>query len=146
MRELYDFFFHRIVLHISYKYKNSDIGEDIAQMFFVKLLKMEGVCEITNPLAWVYKICDNLAKDYFETDSRFKKTFSRDATAPSSDPLKKVIFSEYEEQLNQLDATTRQIITMKIFDGYDLKEIAEALNLRHSAVRQKYSRGIKMLK
>ncbi|MCL2798046.1 MAG: sigma-70 family RNA polymerase sigma factor [Firmicutes bacterium] len=145
--ELYDFFFHRIVLHISYKYKNPYIGEDIAQSFFVKLMQLNITYKIDNPLSWVLTSCDNLAKDYFECDSRNRIMPPQNATdSHSIDPLQKAIFGEYEEKLNRLDPVTREIITMKIFSGYDLKEIADELQITHSSARQKYSRGLKMLK
>ncbi|MCL2798048.1 MAG: sigma-70 family RNA polymerase sigma factor [Firmicutes bacterium] len=146
--ELYNFFFHRIALHISYKYKNYNIGEDIAQSFFVKLMQMNTriTYEIDNPVAWVLKSCENLAKDYFELDNRIKMTFTWESKVLPTDPLQRVIVSEYEEKLNQLDPLTREIITMKIYGGYDLKEIARELNIKHPAARQKYSRGIKALK
>jgi len=144
--ELYNYFFRKIVLHISYKYKNHDIGEDIAQSFFVKLMQLNITYEIDNPLAWVLTSCDNLAKDYFALDNRIKMTFTWESKAPPTDPLQRVIFNEYEEGLSQLDPLTAEIIRMKIFSGYDLKEIAEELKITHACARKKYSRGIKKLK
>jgi len=48
---LYRFYFPRIVAHIKSRYKKyGHLGEDIAQDFFLKLLKKEIKEEIRNPI------------------------------------------------------------------------------------------------
>ena len=146
MVELYDFFFHKIARFIAYKYKNKDIGEDIAQSFFVKLLQMNVACEIKNPLAWVLRICDNLAKDYIKQDIRAKSVFPSEASTGKDDLSDKVIFREYEALIRQLDPVTRQIVEKNVFEGLKFKEIAAELNLKPGAARKRFSRGMKEIR
>ena len=146
MVELYGFFFHKIVAHVAYKFGNRDIGEDIAQNFFMKILRTDIVCEIENPFAWVCKICDNLTKDYFKQDRRAKRIFTPEAFLNKDDLLDKVIHGEYHELIKQLDPTTQQIIELHIFEGLNLKEIAAELKLNHGTVRKRFSRGMKELR
>lgn len=50
-----------------------------------------------------------------------------------------------ERCLNRLTASDREIVRMRFFDGLGLQEIAERLNITHTAARARFSRAMKRL-
>lgn len=142
--ELYKFLFPKIVIHIIKKYKNRTLGEDIAHNFFHKLLKMEIKEEIEKPLCWAYTVSDNLAKDFFKSEE-IHNAYLPDES--SYDPNAKILLEEYLKLIDtNLDPQSSEIIKMCVLEGFDLKEIAEILEMNYNTVRQKYSRGMKKLR
>ena len=144
---LYEYYFPKIVAHIYFKFRRSDLGEDVAQDFFTKLIHKNIDCYIRNPNAWVYTVCDNIAKDILKSEKLYKSAFvDLEANDADDTTFEIVLFGEYKRQLNELDDETRQIIIMKFYEGFSLKEISEAMKLNYNTVRQKFSRGVKKLK
>lgn len=146
MTELVRFFFPKIVLHISLRFGNEHLGEDVAQDFFTKLLTLAISDEIKYPLAWVYRICDNIAKDYFKANGRYNESYRDIDSDALATPETKLLFFEYIEQIKKFEPQTREIILMYLYDRYTLKEISDIMRLNYNTVRQKFSRGIKKLK
>lgn len=146
MNELIEFYFPKIVIHISAKFRSKSLGEDMAQEFFTKLLKIEIKEEIEKPLAWIYRICDNLAKDYIEKDNRYRAAYMNGKIEISDGPFERMVFLEYIEKINQFNPEMKVIVLMFVYDGYTLKEIAEEMDLNYNTVRQKFSRAMKKLK
>ena len=141
--KLYKFYYPKIVNHIYFKFHNKSLGEDIAQDFFLKLLHNGVNSYIEHPTAWVYTVCDNLAKDVLK-----KNDLPLESSALSSpdDTFENMLFGEYKNRIKELDAQSRDIILMHFYEGYRLKEIAEILQINYNTVRQKCSRGLKKLK
>lgn len=58
---LFDFYYPRIKLHIHKKFPDA-CADDVAQEFFLQLMKSHGFKYVQNPTAWVFACCDNIAK------------------------------------------------------------------------------------
>lgn len=143
---LYEYYFPKIVSHIYFQFKKRELGEDVAQEFFLKLLHKKPSDYIEHPNAWVYVSCDNIAKDFLSDEKRYNMAYSTAEVDKQDELFKKVLYGEYRQQIEQLDEDTRRIILMYFYEGYSLKEIAATLEINYSTVRQKCSRGLKKLK
>lgn len=141
--ELYKFFFPKIVIHIWNYYRNKNLGEDVAQEFFTKLLTLKIEKEIEYPVAWVYKICNNIANELILNDRRYKAAYLNRITEDSDEAYERAACLEQLKELDKLDRETKNIILMYAYEGYSLKDIAKEMRLNYNTVRQKYSRGIK---
>lgn len=144
--KLYFFYYPKIVAHIYFKFHNKSLAEDIAQDFFLKLLDKGVDCPIEYPTAWVYTVCDNLAKDVIKKDKKYALSLENLKLSEPDDAFENALFGEYRNSLKTLDTQTHDIIIKHYYEGYSLKEIAEILGLNYSTVRQKCSRGLKKLK
>lgn len=142
---LYNYYFPRIVVHISNVFNDEKLGEDIAQEFFIKLFKMNYSKFVVYPTAWVYKICDNLAKDVLKKEIPTSEYDDNSENRVNFDESF-VANCELTEKLTQLNDVTQRIIYLIYWEGYSLKEISELLKIKYSTVRQLYSRGLKKLK
>ena len=141
---LYNFYYSKIVSHIYFKFKSKDLGEDVAQEFFVKLLQIK-TDYVTRPTAWVYVVCDNIAKDYLLADKKYNMAYTDDEPQTGDVAFEYLLFGEYKEKMDSLDEITRDIIILKEYEGYRLKELSADMGINYNTVRQKYSRGIKKL-
>lgn len=145
---LYEYFFPRIVLHISRKYKSEKLGEDIAQDFFIKLKKLNIDYIIKSPTAWVFTICNNLVKDKLSKEKIEYEYQYKDELSIGQNDLE-YIFSEQiyiKSFLNQLDEKSQQILYLVYWEGYNLREIAQMYKMKYTTVKQKHRRGLKKLK
>lgn len=150
MEELHNHYFPKIVFkYISY---STPIAEDIAQEFFLKLLKMvKGqIAYIEYPTTWVYAVCNNIANT--KQKNNIKKVniddeyVQRSHTELQTGKDSRIDEFDINHMLSILDGRQRKYIIMKFWDGYSNKEIAASENINISNVRQILCRAIKKLK
>ncbi|EKI2461707.1 RNA polymerase subunit sigma, partial [Enterococcus faecalis] len=55
-------------------------------------------------------------------------------------------FLEIEEIINQLDSPNREIILLKFFEGFTLKEIALILDINENTIKTKMYRSLNELR
>ena len=55
-------------------------------------------------------------------------------------------FLEIEEIINQLDSPNREIILLKFFEGFTLKEIALILDINENTIKTKIYRSLNELR
>jgi len=150
LERIYDFYYPRIVLHISIKY-NREIAEDIAQEFFLNLMKTHSFNYIKNPTSWIYKSCENLAKRRFN-DEVASDLIDDESSFPNlSDADNLVEEISNRDELNKIfsvidDPITKQIFYLFYVEGYNLREVSEILGMKRSTVKQKHTRTIRKLK
>lgn len=133
--------------------KVSDIerAEDMTQEVFTRFWKSlkEGK-EITNPRAFLYTIANNLAKDWYKK----KKSESLDmhldnGFAPVSKELSPETLSEYQEVLASMadmEERDREVLYLRFVEGFEPKDIAEALGETANAVSVRLNRAMTKLK
>lgn len=144
MESLYDYYYHRIVLHIGLRY-GTNFAEDVAQDFF-RQLKSEQIKfgYIRYPASWVYKCCENIAKKYYNEQKKFTELQTNFFDNGQ------IVFNEDNALLynaiKKLEDDERKIIYLYIWEGYSFYEIAAMVNKEYSAVRLRYYRALKKLK
>lgn len=142
IEDIYNFYYPRIVKHISEKY-GFILAEDVAQEFFLKLIQSCDKQEyVKYPTSWVYTCAENIAKRKIEYDSKY--IYLLQETADNKDININKLFAE--DILTYLNETERQIIYLYYWEGYNQMEIANMLKLTSSNVRQIHSRAIRKLK
>lgn len=123
-----------------------DSPEDIVQNAFMRLLKEHPFPR--DPVAWLYAVIRNLSNNHLRSQKRRK---NREAEAfwlrscfenPASQS------DEHDDlirQLELLEQEYREIITMKIWGGLSLEQIASVLGSSRSSVHRKYQQGLTLL-
>ncbi len=148
---LYRCFAPKIVKYIVSKYHDIDFGYEVAHEFFHKMRKKPDEENVSYPVAWVEKICDNLAKNMIKAKQR--------ETAVSDDKMAELetavtfddskldgIFGTLTKYVEKLDPRSREVLTMHDALGYSYSDIADALGESYGNVRQIHSRACKKLK
>lgn len=143
--ELYAWFYPKIVSHIYYKFGSRHLGEEVAQEFFLRLIRRPPPDYIKKPTAWVYTVCDNIARDMLSSEKNYNAAYAQGENSPD-DAFEKLLYGEYKRQIEELDDDSRKIVTMHFYEGYSLREIADLLGKNYNTVRQKCARALKKLK
>lgn len=134
------------------------LADDLVQEAF---LKMHGAIDRIDPqrdpAPWVFTIVRNCARDHWR--SRAFKTSQQntdideawDLASPESESNPHHVLERKEDvesvrqALQQLAPADREVLLLKEFQGLSTSEIAEVLNLRPEAVRQRHSRAVRRL-
>ncbi len=139
--KLYEYYYHRIVFHIAFKF-SKDIAEDVAQEFFVKLMRIEIEEDIEYPTTWVYTVCDNLAKTLVKKFKSYEQLTGDEFYEFSSNIAEREMIKDALSILDELD---KKIIAMYYWEGYSLKEIAEILKYPYETIKKRHSRALKKI-
>ena len=139
--ELYDFYARRIVFRLSGIY-GRDFAEDVMQEFFFNLITgKKDYGYIKSPTSWVYKCAENIAK------SKLRSKIPVEQLTDEKEYRRQYFDKpDIKEKLDVLDDVSRKIIELYYWDGYNLQEISELLQITYSAVRKKHSRAKAKLK
>lgn len=150
---LYKYYYPRIILHVKRTYPKVD-AEEIAQEFFLNLLKRESVKIIKNPTSWVYTSCKNIIIKNHSKLSKEILTSCEELETPCiiiMQVLQSEQILENKEEIENIfnnleDETTRKIFYLYYWEAYNFREIAEILKIKVSTVKQKHRRAIKKIK
>lgn len=142
--KLYNEYYPKIVLHISVRFDNS-IAHDIAQEFFCKILdgRFNTVSYIYSPTAWIYRICDNIAINVYNKESKYV-SISDFVFSDEKQDLDRML--DIRELLCSLDDVEKKIIYFHFFEGYSLKELADMFDIKYDNFRKKYGAILKKIK
>lgn len=141
---IYQEFYAKIVVHLRFRFGNSICPEDIAQEVFASLLNTKPANYIEAPQRWLFALADNKAIDFLRRQQN-EIAFSDDMNAS---PVCEIPTQNITIRLafEHIDPQSQKILMMHFWEGYNYKEIAEALNLSCGNVRLKASRAYKILK
>ena len=153
LEPIYDFYFTRIKLHIKNKYPDA-CADDVAQEFFLRLIKSHGFKYINNPTAWVYACCDNIAKSMLLGNAETVPLFAPENFELTQKYCVAEDFVDIEMQNDQTkrifdalgDECTKKIFYLYYWCGYNLREISQLLSLNPGTVKQRHARAIKKVK
>lgn len=141
---LYEYYPHRIVYHIT-RYVGSDrVAEDVAHEFFTQLLASDKTYEVEYPTTWVYRVCERIAVRMLKRED---KEFDLPDTTETDCFAHIVLESEVRDALNErLDPQAREIVYLRYWEGYTLKEIADMMKLEYENAKKICQRAMKTLK
>ena len=142
LTKLHEYYFGRIVCHFARTYGKT-FAEDVAQDFFVWLLRAEDLPHVEYPTTWVYLQCDSIAKRSVQKEARYVRG---EVEAVSDAPHEEELFGDLYEAIEGLDETEKRIVTLHYWEGYSLKEIAPMVEMEYAAVRQRHKRLLAKMK
>lgn len=133
---------------VAYGYvRNSEDAKDIVQETVCKAYTAKGRLHDPNKFyPWFYRILANTAVSYLRKHSR---------TVPwDEEVLERVVLEEenwgdslwIRESLKRLEAKSRTVIILKIYENMTFAEIAQILKKPENSVKSLYYRGLKLLK
>ncbi len=121
-------------------------GEDVVQEAFCRLAVQEPPPE--NPVAWLYRVCRNLAEKQRLADERRRKrekawaqseVVQRDAT----DPME---ISETIAAVEGLDAELREVLVARLWGQLSLEEVGKLCGISTATAFRRYEAAIEVLR
>ena len=133
------------VLRVSYYYLgNREQAEDVTQDVFVRLLTNRPVLERGHEKAWLLKVALNRCRDIWR-GSWFKKIIlghpafelftAPDEIGASADKY------ALAEAVNQLRPEFKEVVLLFYYQGFNVSEIAEMLDIAEGTVSSRLSRA-----
>jgi len=148
--ELYNKFSKGIFYIIKRKDIPTTDADELTQDVLNNLILRCRQIRITNPTAYIIKICKNKCFDYFHKN---KENFIRMDTSiedPSANPLSLVISDEelqiLQKEIQKLSAREKIILHSKFFEDLSSNEIGARSGLKEANVRKIMQRALRKLK
>ena len=152
IEDIYDEYSRKLYV-VSYRILgNSQEAEDVMQDTILKVCSQRDIQGIDNLGAYLSRSCVNKSLDVLrrrQTEETVRKEMlysgegedgiAEENTSGSS-LIKKVI-----NLIGRLPSSCRQIVSLKLIEGYDYQEIAQITSLNENSIRSKYMRGRQML-
>ena len=154
IKELFDQYFHHLVLH-SFKITNNyGLSEEIVQDVFVKVWQnYEQIGHISNFKAYLYKAVHNSSLNYLR-HLKVRQKYT-DEVAHSFDDVEKPVEDSMVETeknnrihlaINKLPENWKEAIVLSKYDKLKYHEIAERMNISQKTVEKYISKALQFLR
>ena len=128
--------------------KNKENSEDIVQIVFTKIYKLEKEkLPTSNEASWLYSLTKNEALNYIRKQKNDISLDDIDYIAYEDREFEKIIDKDtYNRMMEKLDKEEREIVSLKILADMKFKDIAKLLNMPIGTVQWKYYTALHSLK
>ena len=127
--------------------RNKSDAEDIVQSVFLKLLQAEQ--EFQDELhkkKWLLRVTANQAKDFCASYWKQKVVSMETVTIETGAFMKAEEANALYEAVMSLSSKYRPVVHLYYYEDYSVKEIAEILNIKETAVQTRLMRARQKLK
>jgi len=141
--------YKNVVINIAFSIiKDKDSSEEISQMVFMKILKLEkSKLPTINEFSWIYTVTKNETIEYIR-----KQHNEIDLDAIYNIPNiqneidKTIDIEDFNRLIRCLDDVEKEIISLKIISNFTFKEISQILNIPIGTVQWRYYKAVHTLK
>ena len=119
--------------------------EDIVQEAFCRLAVEEPAPD--RPVAWLYRVCRNLAAKEHRSGSRRRAreaVYARPEASPS-DPAQRLELADVLAAVERLDEEMREVLVARIWGGLSLEEIGKLCGVSTATACRRYRSAIQAL-
>ena len=155
--EFFDFFYDRVYHYVAKLVRDDHLAEDLTHEVFLKLHRtLDRLDPDRDPASWVFTVATNTVRDHWrrrstrdardaiEIDEAYQSPSTSDSAA-DEDLVREEDHSRVHLALGQLSESDREILVLRNWAELDVSQIAETLDLRPDAVRQRWSRAVRRL-
>lgn len=144
--KLYELYAKRLYIACFRILGNIPEAEEAMQDAFLKVFtRIDQYDGEKNFEVWMHRITVNTAIDYFRRQTPFEDELDDNLLVTDEDDSdeEEVAYSvaKIKEGIQQLAPGYRLILSLYLFEGYDMEEIALILQVKPSTVRTQYMRG-----
>lgn len=122
--------------------KNKENSEDIVQIVFTKLYKLDNKkLPEANEASWLYTLTKNESLNYLKKQNNIVALDELMDIPYEDTELNKIIDEDsYKRLMNKLDEKEREIVNLKVIAGMKFKDISNLLNMpmRNSSMEISY--------
>ena len=128
------------------------LAEDVLQTSWIKILQSINHACFDGPKAcpWVHEIVANTARDFHGKQVRRREDPLQGERTPTQDPealaQEKELLVLLREMIDLLPQTYRQVIKLRLYQGFSNKQIARCLHVSRGNVAVRMNRAITLLK
>ena len=131
---------------------DDSLAEDVLQTSWIKILQSINHACFDGPKAcpWVHRIVTNTAKDFHSKRVRHREGPLQDERTPALNPAslaqERELLVLLREMIELLPGTYRQVIKLRLYQGFSNREISRRLHVSRGNVAVRMNRAITLLK
>lgn len=135
---------------------DTELSLDLTQEIFISVLKSINNYDSKRASfrTWLYKLASNRLVDYYRSKTyKYTQLIDSIEDYEFEDEYDMTVSLEYREDyekvtalVNELDASSQQIVRLKLFGEYTFQEIATIETVPESTVKTKYYTALKRIK
>lgn len=148
--DVYTSLFVPVYRYILRRVGNRSDAEDLTQQVFLRLYnsRTEFSNQNLSPLNYLYTVARHCLADFFKAQNRAPLNFSEDTDAPDTVSMESKAMSQIAaEQLLQLvSEEEKNILTLRLIEGFTSREVAIKINKSEAAVRQIQCRALQKIR
>lgn len=136
---------HAACLHVWIRRRCASV-DDVVQDAFCRLAVEDPPPQ--NPVAWLYRVCRNLAEKQRISDERRRrreKAGARGLVAPF-DPAVSLELTETLEAVDQLDEELREVLVARVWGQLSLEEVGQLCGISTATAFRRYESALKALR
>lgn len=141
--------YKELIINISFSIvKNRDLSEEIAQMVFMKIIKMDkSKLPTSNESSWIYTVTKNETIEYLRKQHNEIDIDDIYDIPNIKNEIDEIIdIDNFNTIIKCLDEKEKEIVSLKIISNFTFKEIAEILEIPIGTVQWKYYKAVHTLK
>ena len=131
---------------------DDDLAHDVLQTSWIKILQSLNHASFNGPKAcpWVHQIVTNTAKELHGKQVRRREDPLEEQATPTGNPealaQERELLVLLKEMIDLLPGTYRQVIKLRLYQGFSTKEISQQLHISRGNVAVRMNRAISMIK
>jgi RNA polymerase sigma-70 factor (ECF subfamily) len=135
----------RLKSYVRRRIANRDDVEDVLQEVFARILKVSRRAAVLDPLAYAFRVADNLIRDLGRRRGATHQALTEDLPCHEGHPSDILETQEraraIHAALREMPPLRREVFIRRRVDGESYEDIAAALSLSLAAVQKHYSRA-----
>ena len=141
---IYEEYYPKLVFHLTRRFGDQISPEDAAQDVFLTLMTAEDFNPVEFPVTWLCRTADNKVIDMLKSQHPESPLYD---SYPDTFNWDRIIMKDDMKRCFQLlDETSRRILYLYHWEGFDHREIAKQLDMSCANVRTKACRAYKVIK
>ena len=145
--EIYKQYRPKVFSYLYYRLNNYHDAEDLCEEVFVKVYKkLESFDSSKASVStWIFNIAKNTLIDNFRTMKDHLEILDNQEYEEEFE-VDQVMLSDLSEALSKLPVNLRDIIILRYYDGYSLKEIASKMSMSYGICKLRHAEALNKLK
>ena len=146
--EIYEEYYQKVFSYINSRINNYHDSEDLCEDVFTKVFKnMEKFDESKSALStWIFNITKNTLIDFYRTRHDSYELLDNYEYEEEKDSVSEAELADLASALNKLNNEERDIIILKYYEGYSLKEIGEKMSMTYGVVKLRHNSALEKMK
>ncbi len=146
--EIYEEYYQKVFSYINSRINNYHDSEDLCEDVFTKVFRnMEKFDESKSALStWIFNITKNTLIDFYRTRHDSYELLDNYEYEEEKNGVSEADLADLAAALNKLSSEEKDIIVLKYYEGYSLKEIGEKMSLSYGVVKLRHNSALEKMK
>ena len=145
---IYEEYYQKVFAYINSRINNYYQAEDLCEDVFTKVIsKIDSFDESKSSLStWIYNIAKNTLIDYYRTKHDQYELIDNYEYIEDDKPVSSTELIDLTNALDKLSQEEKDIIVLRYYEGYSLKEIAQKMSLSYGVVKLRHNDALNKMK